>query len=163
MAEQPKARDLSESSAHFRSALQNLTHEWGFVVARTAYVADNDEAQWAAAEKGPNTLALPVRADSNVLCGADYAFHEEWPSDVCRDAFVLIDQPALTSLLNAPVFIPGTLPNLDLKPWIVAVDAKDPASVPYAWGGPCIGLYEVARACSGASCGRTSARGPWHG
>ncbi|KAJ0316007.1 hypothetical protein COL5a_011746 [Colletotrichum fioriniae] len=184
MAEQPQARDLSELSAHFRSALQDLTHEWGFVVVRTAYVADSDEAQWAAAlkklrayatpadddaaEMGPDTFALPVIADSTVLSGADYASVRkafngwvedfvrrksssndddddedeggQWPSDVRRDAFILIDEPVLTSLLDAPAFIPGKAPNLDLEPWVVAVDAKDPASVPYGGGGPYMGF-----------------------
>ncbi|KZL82767.1 hypothetical protein CI238_11539 [Colletotrichum incanum] len=179
MAEQPQPRDLSGLSTQFRSAVKGLTHEWGFVVVRTAYAADNDEAQWAAvleklrayatpddddAEMDPDTFALPVMADSTILRGADHASvrkafngwvndfvrrespsddddeDEEWPSDIRRDACIVIDEPALASLLKAPDFVPGKVLNLDLEPWVVVVDAKDPASVPYSGGGPYMGF-----------------------
>ncbi|KAJ0163727.1 hypothetical protein CTA2_2501 [Colletotrichum tanaceti] len=192
MAEQPRTRHLGGAlSTRFRSSVKGLTHEWGFVVVRTAYAADKDEAQWAAvleklrayatpdndeAEMDPDTFALPVMADSAVLCGADYvsvrkAFNgwvddftcrerpsdddddnddndddqdddqdEEWPSDVRRDACIVIDEPALASLLGAPDFVPGKVPDLKVEPWVVVVDAKDPASVAYSGGGPYMGF-----------------------
>ncbi|KAK1535470.1 hypothetical protein CPAR01_09012 [Colletotrichum paranaense] len=191
MEEQPQAQDLSGLSPIFRSALQDLTHEWGFVVVRTAYAVDDDEAQWAVAleklrayaapaddhhaETAPDTFALPVIANYSVLSGADYASVRkafngwvdnfvrrkmssydddddnddddddddedgQWPSDVRRDVFIVIDEPALTSLLNAPVFTFGKAPDLDLEPWVVAVDTKDSASVPYGGGGPYMGF-----------------------
>jgi hypothetical protein len=178
MAEQPQPPDLSGLSSEFRSATENLTHEWGFVVVRTAYAADNDEAQWAAAleklrayatpnnddaEMDPNTFALPVIADSTLLRNADYASvrkafngwvddfvlrendgdsdqDEQWPSDLRRDAFIVIDHPALSSLLSAPDFIPGEFPPLDQEPWVVVVDAADPASESYNGGGPYMGF-----------------------
>ena len=185
MANQSQPRDLSGLSTEFRSAVEGLTHEWGFVVVRTAYAANNDEAQCAAAmeklrayaapdddddddaEMDPDTFALPVIADSTILSGADYAFvrkafngwvedfihrerrlsddhdddqDEEWPSDIRRDACIVVDESALASLLKAPDFVPGKVPNLDLEPWVVVVDAKDPASVPYGGGGPYMGF-----------------------
>lgn len=87
MAEQPQPRDPRSLSTQFRDTLEDLTHEWGFVVVRTAYAAVNDEAQWAAALKklqayatpdsgntllNHNTFVLPVIGDSTILNGADY-------------------------------------------------------------------------------------------
>ncbi|RYP49049.1 hypothetical protein DL769_011134 [Monosporascus sp. CRB-8-3] len=89
-------RDDAELFATFRSAIDNLTHEWGFVVVRTAYAADEatDEQQWLVAlgrlrahalprnentEMYPNTLAFPVIAHRSILGGASY--------DTVRTAF----------------------------------------------------------------------------
>lgn len=175
MAKQPEPRDLSGLSTEFRGAVEGLTHEWGFVVVRTAYATDNDEEQWAAAlkrlradaagapnndaEMNPDTFALPVIADSTSLCGVDYASVRkafngwvedfvqdedmEWPSDIRRDVCIVIDEPALASLLKAPDLVTGKLPNLDMEPWVVVVDAADPTSVPYNGGGPYMGFTRV--------------------
>ncbi|KAK1595634.1 uncharacterized protein LY79DRAFT_577988 [Colletotrichum navitas] len=133
--------------AHWAAVLRNLQ----------AYATlDEDDA-----EMDPDTFVLPVIADSTALRGADYTsvrkafnewvddfirrerpldddddYDEEWPSDVRRDACIVINEPALASLLRAPDFVPGKIPDLDLEPWVVIVDARDPASVPYGGGGP---------------------------
>ncbi|GKT47087.1 uncharacterized protein ColSpa_07268 [Colletotrichum spaethianum] len=179
MAEPPQPQNLSGLTTQFRSAVESLTHEWGFVVVRTAYAVGIDEAQWAAAleklrayatredddaEMDLDTFALPVIADGTILRGADYtsvrkAFNgwvndfvrcegpsdddyqdEAWTSDVRRDVCIVIDEPALASLLKAPDFVPGKVPNLELEPWVVVVDTKNPASVPYGGGGPYMGF-----------------------
>jgi hypothetical protein len=148
MAEQSQPQDLSSLSAQFRSAVEGLTHQWGFVVVRIAYANDNDDAQWATAlkklhdyatpsdsgaEMDPDTFALPVISDSALLRGGDYASvrktfnqwradfvgrernedDEEWPSDVGRNVCIVIDEAALASLLNAPDFVRGKVPNHD--------------------------------------------------
>ncbi|CAN9441671.1 unnamed protein product [Alternaria alternata] len=178
MAEQSQPRDLSGLSAQFSSAMEGLTHQWGFVVVRTAYANDDDDAQWAAAlkklhdyatpsesgaEMDPDTFALPVISDSALLRGADYASvrkafnqwiadfvgrerneddddDEEWPSDVRRNVCIVIDEAALASLLNAPDFARGKVPNLDLEPWVTVLDAEDPANMPYRGGAPYMGF-----------------------
>ncbi|KAF2276140.1 uncharacterized protein EI97DRAFT_50460 [Westerdykella ornata] len=187
MAEQRQPQqliDLTSLSSQFRSAVQGLSHEWGFVVVRTAYTADNDEAKWAAvlsklrayaapdsspAEMDPDSFALPVIADGILLRGADFASvrkafngwvddftnrerssrardddkekdDEEWPSDVRRDCCIIIDEPALASLLKAPDFVPGKIPELDQEPWVVVLDAADPKNAPYRGGGPYLGF-----------------------
>lgn len=177
MADQSRPRDLSSLSAQFCSAIERLIHQWGFVVVRTAYANDDDDAQWAAAlkklrdyaapldsraEMDPDTFALPVVSDSALLRGADYASvrkafnqwiadfvsrernededDEEWPSDVRRDMCIVIDEAALTSLLDAPDFVRGKVPNLDLEPWVTVVDAEDPANMPYRGGAPYMGF-----------------------
>jgi hypothetical protein len=178
MAEQSQPRDLSSLSAQFSSAMEGLTHQWGFVVVRTAYANDNDDVQWAVAlkklhdyatpsdsgaEMDPDTFALPVISDSALLRGADYASvrkafnqwiadfvgrgrhkddddEEEWPSDVRRDVWIVIDEAALASLLNTPDFVRGKVPNLDLEPWVTVVDAEDPANMSYRGGAPYMGF-----------------------
>ncbi|WDK19400.1 hypothetical protein CGRA01v4_10687 [Colletotrichum graminicola] len=65
---------------------------------------------------------------------------EEWPSDVRRDACIVVEEPALASLVRAPDFVPGKIPDLDLEPWVVVIDGKDPAGVPYHGGGPYMGF-----------------------
>ncbi|KXH68208.1 hypothetical protein CSAL01_12365 [Colletotrichum salicis] len=177
MAERSQAQDPSGLSTQFRSALQDLSDESSFVVVRTPYAADSDEAQWASAlgklrayatpddadaEMDPDTLALPAIAECIVLHDNDHKEDQEWPSDVRREALILVDEPALTSLLKAPDFVTGKVLNLHPEPWVVAVDAKGPASVSGGGGWPVHGLHEVARAFW-ASCGRTSARDLWHG
>jgi hypothetical protein len=178
MAEQSQPRDLGSLSAQFHSAMECLTHQWGFIVVRTAYANDNHDAQWATtlkklqdyatpsnsgSEMDPDTFALPVISDSSLLRGADYASvrkafnqwiadfisrerneddddDEEWPSDVRRDVCIFIDEAALASLLNAPDFVRGKVPNLDLEPWVTVVDAEDPAKIPYRGGAPYMGF-----------------------
>ncbi|EDU43972.1 hypothetical protein PtrSN002B_004151 [Pyrenophora tritici-repentis] len=137
MAEQPQPHNLSSMSIQFRSAVDGLTNEWGYIIVRTDYATEIDEAQWTAAlEKlrayaGPHpndtaqesrTLALPVIADNKILCDADYATlrkafngwvddysgqDKKWPSDIRDDCFIVIDKLALDSLLNAPDNVPG--------------------------------------------------------
>ncbi|KAK2059058.1 hypothetical protein LY76DRAFT_683649 [Colletotrichum caudatum] len=128
-AEQPQARDLSALSTRFRSAVQGLTHEWGFL---RAYATLNGEH----AEIDPNTFVLPVIADSTVLRGADYA---------------------------SVHFVSGGIPDLDLEPWVVVVDAKDPASVPYTAGAARTWASCDRMRASLASCLRTSAHDVWPG
>ncbi|RYN19642.1 hypothetical protein AA0113_g9874 [Alternaria arborescens] len=183
MAEQSQSRDLSGLSAQFRSVMEGLTHQWGFVVVRTAYANDNDDAQWAAAlkklhdyatpsdsgaEMDPDTFALPVISDRALLHGADYASvrkafnqwiadfvgrerneddddddddeDEEWPSDVRRNVCIVVDEAALASLVNAPDFVRGKVPNLDLEPWVTVLDAEDPTNMPYRGGAPYMGF-----------------------
>ncbi|KAK1671495.1 hypothetical protein BDP55DRAFT_732177 [Colletotrichum godetiae] len=101
----------------------------------------------------PDTLALPAIADCIVLHDADYASRrnafdgwitnpedEEWPSDVRREALILVADPALTSLLKAPDFVTGKVLDLHPEPWIVTVDAKGPASVSGGGGGLYMGF-----------------------
>ncbi|KAK1637163.1 hypothetical protein BDP81DRAFT_460740 [Colletotrichum phormii] len=150
MAERPQAQDPSGLSTQFRSALQDLSDESSFVVVRTPYAVDSDEAQWAAAlvklrayatpdeddaEMDPDTLKLPPIADCIVLHE-----DEERPSDVRREALILVDEPALTSLLKAPDFVTGKVLNLHSEPWVAAVDAKGPASVSGGGGGLYMGF-----------------------
>ncbi|RMZ68165.1 hypothetical protein GMOD_00004369 [Pyrenophora seminiperda CCB06] len=184
MTQHSQPQDLNKLSTQFRSAIEDLTHEWGFVVVRTAYAADkdHDEAQWALAleklrayatpdddddvEMDPATFALPVIADSTLLRGADQATvrkafngwiddfvchrkrkpvendpNEEWPSDICRNACIVIDSHSLASLLKAPDLLRSNIScNPNLEPWILIIDAKDPNSVPYGGGGPYMGF-----------------------
>ena len=65
---------------------------------------------------------------------------EEWPSDVRRNVCIVVDEAALASLLNAPDFVRGKVPNLDLEPWVTVVDAEDPANMPYRGGAPYMGF-----------------------
>ncbi|RYP60051.1 hypothetical protein DL770_010074 [Monosporascus sp. CRB-9-2] len=193
--------DNAELFATFRSAADSLTHEWGFVVVRTAYVANEatDEQQWAVAlgrlrahalprdedaEMDPGTLAFPVIAHRSILGGAsydtvrtafkawfdDYVRHkqqrqqelstesdeeekEAWESDVRRDCFLVVDETALASLLQAPdepvrrVLLRSTTTAGggvgNVEPFVVVVDATDPRSVPYGGGGPYTGWMRV--------------------
>ncbi|KAK2042332.1 hypothetical protein LZ31DRAFT_632779 [Colletotrichum somersetense] len=68
---------------------------------------------------------------------------EGWPSDLRRDACIVINDPSLTSLPRAPDLVSGGIPDLDSEPWVVVVKAKDPASVPYSGGGPYIGFMRL--------------------
>ncbi|KAK2027184.1 hypothetical protein LX32DRAFT_695059 [Colletotrichum zoysiae] len=68
---------------------------------------------------------------------------EGLPSDLRRDACIVIDDPSLTSLTQAPDLVSGGSPDLDPEPWVVVVNAKDPASVPYGGGGPYIGFMRL--------------------
>jgi hypothetical protein len=110
----------------------------------------------------PDMLALPVIADPT-LKGASYGAvrttfnawvsryqeEHEWESDVRRDCCLVVDCPALESLLKAPE--PEEAPKLGQrpkqrqapKPWVVAVDAKDPSTIPYSGGGPYLGWTRV--------------------
>ncbi|KAF2748734.1 hypothetical protein M011DRAFT_485407 [Sporormia fimetaria CBS 119925] len=80
---QPPA-DLTTLYPQFRDAIQDLTHQWGFIVIRTAY--DTEESQWetalsklrayatpvdSSAEMHPSTFALPVISDRTLLRDAD--------------------------------------------------------------------------------------------
>ena len=162
-------------SAQFGSIMTSLTHEWGFVVVRTAYADDEaiDAAQWSIAlsklreyalppsgkktRMHPDTFTLPVVADPT-LDGASYdavriAFNawvnhyqeeHEWESDVRQDCCVVVDGPALASLLQAPERGEQRPTQPALGPWVVAVDAKDPATIPYNGGGPYLGWTRVS-------------------
>lgn len=175
MTDQARTRDLSSLSAQFRSAVEGLTHEWGFIIVRTGYATENDDAQWAnalgklrayaaphdsKAEMDPSSFALPIIANHELLDGARYADvrkafngwvedfnnreksedEDEWPSDVRDDVCIIIDEPALQSLHKALEFNPRKISNVDLEPWVVVVDAKDPADAPYGGGGPYLGF-----------------------
>jgi hypothetical protein len=147
------------------------TQKWGFVVVRTAYADDEatDAAQWSTAfaslqeyalpsendeRMRPETFALAVIADPT-LKGASYdtvrtAFNtwknqegREWESDVRRDCCLVVDGPALASLLQAPDKQPTS------GPWVVAVHAEDPATVPYNGGGPHLGWMRVSARAMG--------------
>lgn len=89
-------------------------------------------------------MPLPVIADSTLLHGVSFASvrkvfntsldkltnrarnqqaddnHDDkecrWPSDIRRDCCIVIDDLALDSLLKAPDFIPGQIPNLAQEP-----------------------------------------------
>ncbi|KDN62268.1 hypothetical protein CSUB01_12162, partial [Colletotrichum sublineola] len=141
------------------SAVEGLTHEWGFIVVRTAYAANNNEVQSAAvleklrayptpddddAEMGPDTFALPVIADSTILRGADYASVRKafngWVDDFTRRERPSDDDENEEWPSDSTRFCPRQGLDLDLEPWVVVVDAKDPASVPYGGGGPYMGF-----------------------
>ncbi|RYP01150.1 hypothetical protein DL765_010873 [Monosporascus sp. GIB2] len=177
-------REAAELFATFRTAVDNLTHERGFMVVRTAYAADKatDEQQWSVAlgrlrahalphdenaEMHPNTLAFPVIAHPSILGGANYNTQrqqelstesdreekEAWGSDVRRDCFLVVDEIALASLLQAPdepvrkVLSRSTTTAGDgvgnVEPFVVVVDATDPRSAPYGGGGPYTGWMQV--------------------
>jgi hypothetical protein len=154
------AQQYGHISAQFGSTISSFTNESGFVVVRTAYADDEatDAAQWSTALAKLQELtlpsdkfALPVIADP-ALEGASYdavrtAFnawvnnYEEghmWQSGVRRDCCLVVDGPALTSLLQAwrskqpaPV------------PWVVAIDGNHPSTIPYNGGGPYLGWMRV--------------------
>jgi hypothetical protein len=110
----------------------------------------------------PDMFALPVIADST-LKGASYdavrtAFkawmsryqeEHEWLSDVRQDCCLVVDSPALASLLKEPE--PEEPPKQGQrpkqrqapKPWVVAVDANEPSAIPYSGGGPYLGWTRV--------------------
>lgn len=114
----------------------------------------------SSAEMDPDTFALPVISD-RALHGADYASvrkafnqwiaefvsrdrnededDEEWPSDIRPDVCIVIDEAALSSLLNAPTNKLPT-PNLDLEPWMTVVDVEAPATILYDGGAPYMGF-----------------------
>ncbi|OBT56196.1 hypothetical protein VE04_02874 [Pseudogymnoascus sp. 24MN13] len=173
------AQQHDHLSAQFGSIMTSFTHEWGFVVVRTAYANDEatDAAQWSKAlaklqeytlpsgnnaRMHPDTFALPVIADPT-LEGVSYNevrtafnawvnhYHEEheWESDVRQDCCLVVDGPALASLLQAPEREerPKQAPEQArrpkqpaLGPWVVAVDAVDPATIPYSGGEHVLGL-----------------------
>lgn len=167
--------------------MTSLTHKWGFVVVRTAYADDEatDVAQWSTAlaklqeyakppgnnaRRTPDTFALPVVADPT-LKGASYdavraAFNtwmkhyqgeHKFQSDLSQNCCLVIDGPALASLLQAPEL--EKLPKQrDLEPWVVAVDAYDPATIPYNGGGPYLGWTRVSALAVGDLFGDIEAR-----
>ncbi len=170
-------------SAQFGSIMPNFTHEWGFVVVRTAYADDEatDAAQWSKAlaklreyalpsgknaRMHPDAFTLPVVADPT-LEGASYdavrtafnawvdQYQEEhgWESEVRQDCCLVVDGPALASLLQAPEREQRPKQPAEQAPrpkqpapgpWVVAVDAKDPATIPYSGGGPYLGWTRVS-------------------
>ncbi|KAF9874725.1 hypothetical protein CkaCkLH20_07862 [Colletotrichum karsti] len=121
------------------------------------------------AEMDPDTFALPVIADRETLNGLDYtavrrAFagwvesylrrtladddeDDPWPSDVRHDVCIVADGSALASLRNAPERPSAEF--MDRGPWVVVLDAQDPANAPYRGGGPYQGWMRAeARALS---------------
>lgn len=168
-------RANDELAAAFRTLMSSFTHEWGFVVVRTAYATEGakDEEQWSTAlaklraralprdedaEMDPDTFALPVISDRDALAGAsydsvrtafnawvkDYTQHRkqeavgeaEWESDVRRDSVLVVDEAALASLLQAD---DEPRRDGDEEPFVIVLDATDPASIPYQGGGPYTG------------------------
>ena len=167
----------------FGSIMTSFTRKWGFVVVRTAYADDEatDAAQWSMAlaklqeyalpsrnngRMRPDMFTLPVVADLT-LEGASYdavrtAFNSwvihyqeehKWESDVRQDCCLVVDGPALSSLLHtpereeSPKQVPEQTERLEQPtpwPWVVAVDAEDPATIPYNGGGPYLGWTRVA-------------------
>ncbi|OBU00245.1 hypothetical protein VE01_01632 [Pseudogymnoascus verrucosus] len=168
------AQQYGHISAQFESTISSFTNESGFVVVRTAYADDDatDAAQWSTALAKLQELtlpsdkfALPVIADP-ALKGASYdavrtAFntwvnnYEEghmWQSDVRRDCCLVLDGPALASLLQAPE--QGGSPKQATGqtrrskqpapvPWVVVVDGNHPSTIPYNGGGPYLGWMRV--------------------
>ncbi|KFY68816.1 hypothetical protein V496_00771 [Pseudogymnoascus sp. VKM F-4515 (FW-2607)] len=181
------AQPYDHLSSWFSSIMTSLTHRWGFVVVRTAYADDEatDVAQWSTAlaklqeyaqppgnnaRRTPDTFALPVVADPT-LKGASYdavrtAFNtwmkhyqggHKLQSDVRQNCCLVIDGPALASLLQAPEL--KELPKQRaLEPWVVAVDAYDPATIPYNGGGPYLGWTRVSALAVGDLFGDIEAR-----
>ncbi|GKT56755.1 hypothetical protein ColTof4_08705 [Colletotrichum tofieldiae] len=69
-----------------------------------------------------------------------------WESDIRRDCFLVVDDSVLASLLTAPPEPPAISDYGHRRlvadggdPWIVAVDAHEPADVPYNGGAPYLG------------------------
>jgi hypothetical protein len=158
------AQHHDQLAAQFTTTMISLTDKWGFVVVRTVY---GDDEAWSTtlaklrdyalrseeSQRTPDKFSLPVIADQS-LEGASYdkvrtlfnawvkRYEEEhqWTSDVRRDCCLVVDRPALASLLEAPE---------KETPWVVAVDAKDPATIPYNGGGPFLGWTRVSSRCLG--------------
>jgi hypothetical protein len=157
------AQHHDQLAAQFATTMTSFTDEWGFVVVRTVY---GDDEAWSTAlaklreyallseekKRTPSDkFSLPVMADQS-LEGASYdevrtffnawvkRYEEEhqWTSDVRRDCCLVVDGPALASLLEAPE---------QETPWVVAVDAQDPATIPYSGGGPFLGWTRVSTRC----------------
>ena len=174
----PNPNKIAQHHNHLSAQFGNImtTHEWGFVVVRTAYADDEatDAAQWSKAlaklreyalpsgkRMHPDTFTLPVVADPT-LEGASYdavrtafnawvdQYQEEhgWESEVRQDCCLVVDGPALASLLQAPEQQPAEQARRPkqpaLGPWVVAVDSKDPATIPYSGGGPYLGWTLVS-------------------
>lgn len=162
------AQDHNHLLTQFSSTIGSLTNNnWGFVVVRTAYadVEATDAAQWSVVLAKlqeyalpmikPDTFALPVIADLT-LKGAsydavritfnawvsNYQQEHKWVSDIRQDCCLVIDSLALASLLKAP-----KVKQRSLEPWVVAVDAKEPATIPYKGWGPYLGWTRVAVYC----------------
>ncbi|KAH8199187.1 hypothetical protein TruAng_006656 [Truncatella angustata] len=185
--ESKKALGALELSAAFCSLMDNLAGEWGFVLVRTAYAADEttDEEQWSSAlakirahalwppGRGDavalesNDFALAVMSNRSALAGASYgsvrtsfaAWAKEYAryrqrvsvdeerreSGVRMDCVLVVDEAALASLLQAPHA--PQMPQRGVRgtePFVVVVDAEDPACAPYCGGGPYMGWM---RAC----------------
>jgi hypothetical protein len=168
------AQQYGHISAQFESTISSFTNESGFVVVRTAYADDEatDAAQWSTALAKLQELtlpsdkfALPVIADP-ALEGASYdavrtAFnawvnnYEEghmWQSGVRRDCCLVVDGPALTSLLQATEQGGGPKQATEQTwrskqpapvPWVVAIDGNHPSTIPYNGGGPYLGWMRV--------------------
>ncbi|OBT72108.1 hypothetical protein VF21_09193 [Pseudogymnoascus sp. 05NY08] len=176
------AHQYDHVSAQFDSIISSFTNEWGFVVVRTAYADDEatDAAQWSTAlaklqelavpsgnSRGmhPDRFTLPVIADP-ALEGASYdavrtafntwvnQYEEEhmWQSNVRRDCCLVVDGPALASLLQVPE--QGESPKQAIEqrwrrkqpapvPRVVAVDGSHSSTIPYNGGGPYLGWMRV--------------------
>ena len=173
-------RSISEETfPEFRSAMAGLTHQWGFVIVRTAFLSDDDTTdafRWSAvlpklrayallsahAGMDPDTFALPVVTD-RALDGASfdgvraafnswvarYQAERAWDSDVRRDCCIVVDGPALASLLG-PSDGHATLPSPSpTEPWLIAVDAAEPSTRPYSGGGLYLGWMRVLARATG--------------
>jgi hypothetical protein len=163
----------------FRVAMTGLTHKWGFVIVRTAFLSSDDTtdaSQWSAvlsklrayvllsADAGmdPATLALPVISD-RALDGASlgtvravfnswvarYQAEGAWDSSIRRDCCLVVDEPALASLLGPPGSEPMPPSPSPTEPWVIALDAADPIMRPYSGGGLYLGWMRVLARATG--------------
>lgn len=153
------AQHQDQPAAQSATNIASFSDEWGFVVIRTVY---GDDEAWSTVlaklreyalsasqdnERTPSAkFSLQVIADHR-LEGASYdevrtSFNawvkqeeqeHQWTSNIRRDCCLVVDGPALASLSleEAP------------EPWVVAVDAQDPATVPYNGSGPFLGWTRV--------------------
>ena len=111
--------------------------------------------QWVVDHEARYDLTTPVRDDESEV--------NPWPSDVRTDCFLVVDQPALDSLLLVPPPPPPEehrddddgQPNAKRRrlqraaaakqpqPWVVFVDAGNPYTVGYRGGAPYLGWMRV--------------------
>ena len=163
----------------FRAAMTGLTHQWGFVIVRTAFLSGDDTtdaSQWSAvlsklrayallsagAGMDPATFALPVITD-RVLEGASFgtvraAFNSwvaryqtegAWDSDIRVDCCLVVDSPAMASLLGPPGSQPILPSPSPAEPWVIALDATDPITRPYRGGGLYLGWMRLLARATG--------------
>lgn len=134
--------------------------QWSVALARLRKYALSTANEYAPAISKnpriqPDMFALPVVADPT-LNGVSYdavrtAFNawvshyqekHEWGSDVRQDCCLVVDGPALASLLETPE-LDQRLKQPRPEPWVVAVDVDEPATIPYNGGGPYLGWMRV--------------------
>lgn len=143
------ANDEATDAAQWSMALAKL-REYALPMAKTyaPATAKNTRIQ-------PDMFALPVVANPT-LKGASYsavrtAFNtwvshyqeeHEWGSDVRQDCCLVVDNLALASLLETPK-LEQRSKQTGSEPWVVAVDAKEPSTIPYNGGGPYLGWTRV--------------------
>ena len=122
----------------FRAAMDPITHQWGFLVVRTAYHPDpeTDAAQWARAydalckrccretdskcEFHPGTSALPVLADRDALGGKGYDDVREILVDWIQDYISQREEEAVAEAWR-PDSNGGRMPPHDIREEVVLV------------------------------------------